>query len=186
MPKLTELASGSTTASSVALVLPGAGYTTQAPLLYWSIGMLIDSGWRVIAAEWTEDGQHDSPESLIEHTMDIADERSSGKIDLIVAKSLGTLALPRAIRRGLPGVWLTPLLNRPEVAAALSQADHHHLAVGGTGDRHWMPGAASGSHARLIEVPDADHSLRGSDWRRSLELQTAVFEQINAHLDSRA
>ena len=30
---------------------------------------------------------------------------------LIVAKSLGTPALPWAVERGLPGVWLTPLLK---------------------------------------------------------------------------
>ena len=30
---------------------------------------------------------------------------------LVVAKSLGTLALPWAVERGLPGVWLTPLLR---------------------------------------------------------------------------
>lgn len=183
MAQLTDLTPDAPCDAPVALVLPGVGYTVHAPLLYWSIGILLDGGWRVTAVDWIDvDREHDSPESLIERTLHTATAEAGTQLDLIVAKSLGSLALPHSIDQGIPGVWLTPLLNRVSVAAALSLADHRHLAVGGTADRHWMPDAVASTGADLLEVPGADHSLRHTNWRRSLEVQVGVLDHVSDHI----
>lgn len=164
-------------------MLPGVGYSVQAPLLYWSIGILLAEGWRVITAEWTdEDSKFQTPEALIEHTLNAATVPAGTPLDLVVAKSLGTLALPHAVEHGIPGIWLTPLLNRPAVAEALAHADARHLAVGGTRDRHWIPEAVTDTKAALLEIPNADHALRVEEWRGSLDAQSAIFERIADHI----
>jgi hypothetical protein len=43
----TTASTGLGPASPVALVLPGAGYTAQAPLLSWSVALLAERGWHV-------------------------------------------------------------------------------------------------------------------------------------------
>ncbi|MGY1551744.1 hypothetical protein ACW5CM_08155 [Microbacterium sp. A588] len=183
MATLTDLSSEASPDTPVALVLPGVGYTVQAPLLYWSVGILLAGGWRVITADWTDkDSEFETPEMLIEHTLDAATTEAGSQLDLIVAKSLGTLALPYAVTRGIPGIWLTPLLNRSAVAEAVSLADARHLAVGGTRDRHWIPDAITGTRATLLEIPDANHSLRLADWRSSLAVQSTIFEQVAMHI----
>ncbi len=102
-----------------ALLLPGANYTAQAPLLYWSAAVLLASGWRVSAAEWEEsDREFGNPQEVIDRAFQLSEDQTSAEVHLVVAKSLGTLALPRCIDERIAGVWLTPLLNRSEVAAA--------------------------------------------------------------------
>lgn len=61
-------------------------------------------------------------------------------------------AHPRAI-------WLTPLLHRPEVVAALGRASAPFLLVGGTADAAWDGAVARRLTPHVLEVPDADHGL---------------------------
>lgn len=51
--------------------------------------------------------------------------------------SISSLAMPTAVERSLPGVWLTPLLNNEDVRQALQTSTAPTLAVGGTGDPTW-------------------------------------------------
>lgn len=168
----------------VAFVLPGAGYPALAPLLYWPVGILRSAGWQVFTASWDDDDQrHSSAQQMVEHALDQLSARGLA-IDIIVAKSLGTFALPRCIDAGIAGIWLTPLLNVPEIAAALQRADSQHLAIGGTADRHWIPAELAGTGAQLHEVSGADHALRQQSWQESLSIQTEVFARIAGHIAS--
>ena len=98
---------------------------------------------------------------------------------LIVAKSLGTLALPWAVENHVPGVWLTPLLQDAAVVTAVQEAQQLTLLVGGDNDPHWQPPAAVGSGVTLLELPDADHGLQQpGDWRRSLLHQVEIFDRV--------
>src|SRR5687767_3635902 len=53
---------------------------------------------------------------------------------LLIAKSQGTNAAALAAERGLPAVWLTPVLTVPWVVAALERATAPFMLVGGTAD----------------------------------------------------
>ncbi|MFB9237212.1 alpha/beta hydrolase [Plantactinospora siamensis] len=83
-----------------------------------------------------------------------------GRRPLLIGKSLGTLAAPLAAERGLPAVWLTPLLRVGPVVEALRRATAPMLLVGGTADHtHWDGALARTLSSHVLEIPDADHGL---------------------------
>lgn len=49
---------------------------------------------------------------------------------LVIGKSLGSLALPLVAERGWSAIWLTPLLDIPELVDALKNVKRKTLLVG--------------------------------------------------------
>ncbi|MBF4561991.1 hypothetical protein ITJ43_07540 [Microbacterium sp. VKM Ac-2870] len=165
-----------------AVLLPGHGYTAQAPLLHWSGLLLAEAGWNVYAVEWT-DAAADDPAAFLRRAWAEATGALERVPDLVVAKSLGTFAAPLAIAAGIPGVWLTPLVRHDIVAEALSAASDDHLVVAGTADASWNRDRIVGTRASVAVVADADHSLLiPGDWRASYAAQQTVFARIAAHV----
>jgi hypothetical protein len=82
-----------------------------------------------------------------------------GGSTLLIAKSLGTNAAALAAERGLPGVWLTPILTAPWVAAALSRATAPFLLVGGTAGAMWDAALARRLSPHVLEAEDAGHGM---------------------------
>lgn len=172
------------------LLLPGAGYTAQLPLLFWARRVALASGWRVATMRWELTDRVDTdPEGFVTDAAGLLDTRCPGPAGaptVVIAKSLGTLAAPWAGERGYPGVWLTPLLHQPAVAAALAAAPRG-LAIGGAADSAWVPAVAGGLAMRTVEIPGADHGLEvGEEWRASLRAQERVMGEIEAFLDEAA
>lgn len=167
------------------MLLPGSGYTVQAPLLSWCAAMLVDGGWHVQAVEWSmTDAAREQPVAFVERAVEqaFAEAPVQGRC-LVVGKSLGTFALPWAVRHGVPGVWLTPVLTDSVVARALDAADASHLAVGGDRDTVWLPGNVASTAARLVTVPGGDHGLMvPGGWRASVEAQTTVIDEVSEHV----
>ena len=161
----------------MATILPGRAYTALGPLLHFSILLLRDRGWTVREVEW-EHGDRTSPEAaMAQATHEIA--AVSAGLHLVVAKSLGTLALPEAVDRDLPGVWLTPVLTRTEVAAAVRRLTAPSLLVGGTADELWDPSVTPGPGVEVLEIEGADHALElGTDVVRSLDALRQVVDAV--------
>jgi hypothetical protein len=196
---------GSTPSTAkTAVLLPGSGYTVQAPLLYWCANLLRDAGWHVRAVEWTvTDEALRDPTAFVERAVEmafadagLANSRSGSMDDLmddaapatrlVVAKSFGTFALPWAIREGVPGVWLTPVLTETALSEALASADATHLAIGGSQDPMWVPESAAGTRATLSTIPGADHRLEVEDgWQASLEVQRDLMKSISENVANR-
>lgn len=169
-------------AARTAVLLPGRGYTAQAPLLHWSGLMLAETGWNVHAVAWT-DAAADDPAAFGRRAWADVTAPLEGVPDLVVAKSLGTFAAPLAIAAGIPGVWLTPLVHHDVVAQALNAASEDHLVVAGTADAAWRRDRIDGTRAHVAEVAEADHSLLiPGDWRASYAAQQTVFARIAAHV----
>lgn len=178
-------AESESTSPRVAVLLPGTGYTVRAPLLYWCGRILAETGWHVQAVEWKVDAAAlADPQPFVEQAVaDAFDAAPPTSRRLIVAKSFGCFALPWAQREGIPGVWLTPLLTNEVVRTGLLGATTADLAIGGDADELWVPDRVSGTDARLISVPDADHALaKAGDWQRSLEIQADAFSEIAEHV----
>ncbi len=166
----------------VAIVLPGAGYSIQAPLLWFTREALTAENWSVLLVDdrWDQTGD---PNVWALARLDAAlTEVGDVSHRLVVAKSLTSLALPRAVELSLPGVWLTPLLNRDEVRSAMAEIAAPTLAVGGTDDPTWDSGfMAAVPGVEVIEIEGADHLLQvPGDLSKSFDSLRTITEALSA------
>ncbi|MFE9694948.1 alpha/beta hydrolase [Micromonospora sp. NPDC005806] len=141
-----------------AVLVPGVGYDTRAPLFAYVGEALRRLGFDVHGVTWQV--PRDLPaDRTAEWVAEQVTPALDGGVDLLVGKSLGTFATPLAADRGLPAVWLTPVLNHPEVVDGLDRATSPCLLVGGTADSLWNGEVARRLSPHVLEVPDADHSM---------------------------
>lgn len=171
-----------------AVLLPGRGYTAARPLLHLARTVLMNHGWTVQEIWWDVLGGLDearAPGWVTEQArMALAAEEASTV--LLVGKSLGTLAAPLAAERGLPAVWITPLLHKQGLVDTLAASDAPALLIGGTGDPSWPAGAAERTGKEYLELPGADHSLElKGDAVGSARFLVRVTEAMEAFVGSR-
>lgn len=141
-------------AGAPALVLPGRGYDADQPVLRAVRDELVAAGHQVLSLFW--DGGPPTPEQTPELVRAVVHDL---RPRLLVAKSLTTLGLPVAADCDLPGIWLTPLLDEPEVGMAAARSHTRTLLVGGTADPSWNRTLAHESDREVLELIGADHSL---------------------------
>jgi hypothetical protein len=143
----------------VAIVLPGARYSTARPLLHFARAVLESHGWTVVEASWpADDPQRDPHEMVMGVAAGLLDTAGDARV-LVVGKSLGSLAIPLAASRRLPGIWFTPLLHQSPVAEALRRLPEPTLLVGSTADETWDADAARQSGLGVLELTDVNHGL---------------------------
>ena len=127
------------------VLLPGVRYFSQAPLLWFAREAAQAEGWSVL--EVSERAPRDmDPFAWMGERAERALAASAAQV-AFVGKSLASVAAPLATQRALPAVWLTPLLDRPEVAAALAGATRPTLIVGSPTDPTWSGGSVPESEA---------------------------------------
>lgn len=141
-----------------AVLIPGRGYTTNAPLLAYAAEALRRRGVQPYEIEWQVPADLSAGEPGPWVRQQVMSALTADTL-LLVAKSLGTLAAPLAAERNLPAVWLTPLLRYPEVVEALERAPAPFLLVGGTADALWDGATARRLTPHVLEVEGGDHSL---------------------------
>jgi pimeloyl-ACP methyl ester carboxylesterase len=134
-----------------AIALPG-GMLGGMPPIYYAMEPLLADGWRVVLAWWESDDTQDAWRWVAERTQAAIDY--AGHVDLIIGKSLGSLAAPFDIR----AVWLTPLLTEEDVVVALEARTQPSLFVGGTADPTW-DGEIARRLGDTVEIEGADHGL---------------------------
>lgn len=163
----------------VAVLLPGAGYVPAAPLLWFARETLQAEGWTVLQVWDRWDGLGDSRQ-WVSARFEAALAYVGSSVRLVVAKSITSLALPAAADLALSGVWLTPLLNQPDVRAGLEASEVLNLAIGGSADPTWDSGFVAGlSNLEVLEIDGADHSLQHhGDPVTSLDALRVVVERI--------
>jgi pimeloyl-ACP methyl ester carboxylesterase len=166
-----------------AIVLPGAGYPVEGPLLWFTRDVLNALGRSVVAVRDTFSGGLDARDWVEQRTLAAFAHLGEQARPLIVGKSISTLAVPMAVERGWAAVWLTPLLNLDRwpkatvIVEALRRAQAPSLLVGGSADPAWDAALArSVARGEVLEIEGADHSLQiPGDPLRSLEnLRTYV------------
>ena len=164
-----------------AVILPGVAYFSQAPLLWFAREAAQAAGWSVL--ELTERAPRDEePFAWMRDRAGRAIDEAAAGIVAVVGKSLASAAAPLVAERGLPAVWLTPLLNRPEVASALAAAPGPALLVGSPADPTWGEGAVP-SGPEVLELDGLDHSLQvDGDPMASLDVLRRVTERIGQFL----
>jgi hypothetical protein len=83
-----------------------------------------------------------------------------------------------------PAVWLTPLLDRDEIVAALESATAPTFLVGSSADPTWADGRIPENPSlEVLELEGLDHSLQVSgDPLASLDVLRRVTERVHAFL----
>ena len=163
-----------------AVLLPGAGYGAAAPLLWFAREALQADGWTVLQV-WDEWDRTEDARGWVSDRYDAA-IKFVGTVPtrLIVAKSLTTLAIPASADQGLPGVWLTPLLDEAEVRSTLEASTIPTLLIGGTADPTWDTELVHMLEtAEALEIEGADHSLQfPGDPRSSIDALMVITDRI--------
>lgn len=170
----------------VAVVLPGARYLPFAPLLWFARETAARHGWSVLEV-WDEylDRSLD-PTGWVTKRAEAALARAGDARVLLVTKSLASHAVTLAGERGLPGIWLTPLLHLEAVAAGFGQLSAPALLVGGTADESWDSEVARDRGHDVLELEGADHGLQiAGDPLASVDALRRVVERVEEFVAAR-
>ena len=167
------------------VLLPGVRYYSQAPLLWFARETAQAGGWSVLELSERAPAGREPFEWMRERAEQALARTGAGAV-AVIGKSLASAAAPLVGERGLPAVWLTPLLIRPEVVEALAAVTAPTLAIGSPADPTWANGAAlGGGQLELLELPGLDHSLQvEGDPPASLDVLRRVSARIGAFLDA--
>jgi predicted alpha/beta-hydrolase family hydrolase len=168
-----------------AVVLPGVRYFSQAPLLWFAREAAQAGGWSVLELSERAPADEEPFEWMRDRAERALDSASEADSVVVIGKSLGSAAAPLVAERAVAAVWLTPLLVRPEVVAALRAATAPALLVGSSADPTWSDGEQPGGVGiEVVELDGLDHSLQvEGDPLASLDVLRQVTEQIGAFLD---
>ncbi|MBS4172731.1 alpha/beta hydrolase [Bacillus sp. FJAT-49736] len=178
---------------SLAIILPGVGYTAQAPLLHYSSGIYRNKGYDVLQVNY-----HYSPETISfisdeEFTADVQSVldkiwlKNSYNNYTVIAKSMGTIALPYLLDQptftSANVIWLTPLLKRSNIVHTLLTKSNRGLCIIGNQDPHYLPETfekvKSNTNVIRMLINGVDHGLEDeSDLMKSLHVLKEVMMKI--------
>ncbi|MHA6623286.1 hypothetical protein [Pseudonocardia sp. DLS-67] len=145
-----------------AVVVPGGKFGPAAGLLLYAGSVAERRGAGVHRHSWSGE----PPDPFAQEIEGWVRAEVTGLLDrvggrpLLIAKSLGANAAALAAERGLPAVWLTPVLTVPWIAAALARATAPFLLVGGTADALWDGALARRLSPYVLEVEGAGHGMQ--------------------------
>jgi hypothetical protein len=170
-----------------AVVLPGVRYFSQAPLLWFAREAAQAAGWSALELSERAPADEEPFDWMRRRAASALDATAEARTVAVIGKSLGSAAAPLVAERGLAAVWLTPLLVRPDVVAALAASSAPALLVGSAADPTWSDGEQPGGDSvSVLEFQGLDHSLQVSgDPMASLDVLRQVTERIGAFLDQR-
>jgi hypothetical protein len=165
------------------VLLPGARYPTRAPLLWFAREVAIARGFGVLEV-LDEPPAGEDPFAWARDRAQRALEHRPTPLDVVIGKSLSSDVADLAAERELPAIWLTPLLDRPGILAALARTSRPTLLVGGSADPTWRPDAVP-DNAMLdrLELAGLDHGLQlPGDPQASLNALRKVVKRIDRFL----
>jgi len=165
------------------VLLPGVRYFSQAPLLWFAREVAQAGGWSAVEVDERAPADEE-PFAWMRDQAQRAVEATDADHVVVVAKSLGSAAAPMVAESGLPAVWLTPLLVRPDVVEGLRGATAPALAIGSPDDPSWGEGELPDNPAlEVLELPGLDHSLQmPGDPLASLDVLRTVTSRITSFL----
>jgi pimeloyl-ACP methyl ester carboxylesterase len=165
------------------VLLPGARYPTRAPLLWFAREVAVARGFGVLEV-LDEPPVGEDPFAWVRDRAQRALEHRPTALDVVIGKSLSSDVADIAAERELPAIWLTPLLDRPGILAALARTSRPTLLVGGTADPTWRPDAlADNVMLDRLELDGLDHGLQlAGDPQASLAALRKVVKRVDRFL----
>jgi hypothetical protein len=182
---------------AIAVVLPGSsllggriGGTPARPALAYTRALLRAQGLAVLEVWWQTDSlpEDDFDAWLRENALAaVRAARQRLPLRVVVARSLGTQALAASLDAAADAitVWFSPLVREAGVVEALQTAGRRAFVVAGSADAYWDSAVAEAlrdAGVRVVELPDADHSLAAADAVESARLLAAVLDDLRAFL----
>jgi hypothetical protein len=147
------------------VLVPGARYSTDGPLLMYA-GLAVERrGWYAHRLSWDvpefadEDHERAWVIDQVTAAIDSAVSAAGVAAPIVIGKSLASLSAPAVADRGLAAIWLTPILTDEPTVSALRTAEGPCLLVGGTADECWDGRIARLVTSNVLEVEDADHGM---------------------------
>jgi len=168
--------------SRCTVILPGIRYFSQAPLLWFAREAAQAGGWSVVEVDERAPRDQEPFEWMRGQAERALESASGAERVVVIGKSLGSVA---ATLVSGPAVWLTPLLDRPEVAGAIGSTTAPTLLVGSTADPTWAGGAVpENASVEVLELDGLDHSLQVSrDPIASVDVLRDVTARVGAFLE---
>lgn len=181
--------------NNLVIVLPGAGYTTQAPLLHFTTALFLNKGFDVLHINYTFSKQEMSElnDSCFARDVQLAIEKAIRDKKYsnyyIVAKSIGTKALSYLLDNTMYNdakvVWLTPILQNDHVFNAMVNSDHKGLCIFGEKDSFCFiierfEKLKNNKNLILKVVDGGNHNLELEEEPiKSIEILKSVITDIN-------
>ncbi|MGD6994140.1 alpha/beta hydrolase [Sutcliffiella horikoshii] len=181
------------TTTKLAIILPGAGYTSQGPLLHFSSGHYFKQGFDVLQVNYrfseAELNPFDSEGFVanVLHTLEETLKETAYDQCFIVAKSIGTIALANLLKHptfhNASAIWLTPLLHRDDVYQAMLEGETNSFCIIGEKDFCYredrFANLKSNPSLKTLLIPNGDHSLENKeDVLSSIDMLKQVIDGI--------
>ena len=183
----------------LALVFPGRGYSSQGPLLHYTINLLLESRVSVLSVDYAywNNQEFNSLEwedrqrwlyADVEEAYKAAVDHIDSEVRVLVGKSLGTLAIGRLLdtfseTRRCRVIWHTPLIKMPHLVTQITRHHPHSIFVIGTSDPHYdkeiLGQVKSATGGSLVVVDNANHSMEvPGGVIESLDVMNEIIEGI--------
>ncbi|WP_062513058.1 alpha/beta hydrolase [Halobacillus sp. KGW1] len=184
---------------TVCFMLSGSSYTYDKPLFYYATMGMLEKRTDIVHIHYDYmderlDLYDDKFAALVSEDVDaviraVLFGRTYSRM-VVVAKSLGTLALGRRMFDDYPDAYfviLTPLLKKDSLAATLAGVSNKILIIIGDKDHHYMEETVKRvmeGEAKVTTIQEADHSLEAVplDPFRSLTIMHQVITEITSFL----
>lgn len=181
----------------VGVVLPGAGYRPDHPLLWFARAAMRQAGAEDVLVEYAPHGPLDDLLDLahpfyerVRH--DVADAIATATQVTFVAKSLGTLALGEVVRAGIApagttrAMWLTPIWEHDPTYEAARTCTWRSTYAVGTADPTYRPDRHAALDGRTVVVEGGDHALQVdgdvlASTRAVHDVTAAMVELLRGH-----
>jgi hypothetical protein len=181
----------------LAILLPGAGYTVQAPILHYSTGVFINKSFDVLQVKYQYNNDFYVDFSMDElseaikmdvHTVldSVFAERTYENVYLI-GKSIGTIAMSSVLEReefkNAKAIWLTPLIQREDVLGSMAGSVNKGLFIIGDKDHYYSEErflkAAENPNISPRLIPNVNHSLEyDEDIVESIDVLKSIIKDI--------
>jgi hypothetical protein len=164
------------------VLLPGRRYPTRAPALWFAREAALARGFSALEVlDEIEDGEDMAAWSRKRAERAIAEAPGAAAV---IGKSMTSLAAGPVAARGLPAIWLTPLIREPAVLEGVSMSVQPVLLIAGTADPAWDGAAVPPTPGLdVVELEGLDHGLqRPGDVGASLDALRAVTQAVDRFL----
>ncbi|MBT2736087.1 alpha/beta family hydrolase [Bacillus sp. ISL-7] len=186
------------------IMLPGLGYTTQAPLFYYATGVFVNNNMDVLRINYDyrkkeyfsklsgkeqDDWMYEDVKAVIQDVL----KETQYEQYYIVNKSLGSIPMAyertqNELLRSSYGIWLTPLLKDETVYNALLSENLPALCIIGDKDPHFfedrIQAIKSNNQIHTVIIPNANHSLEiNEDVYTSIQIVNQIMNEIQSFIN---